>query len=179
MIHRYGIVRPVPGSCCPQYDQVGGPGQSFYICDTRKPILNDAHLETDIQRMSVEQTCNWIWDLGSGCGWNIKDRIANVTSFSSKQIDGNQLVRLGVEDLHKLKVVKKLGHMIDIVMAVNAFKSRLNIIEQRNGNDNGCSVVDSQAANILPGFNSSPTKPRMEKLAISPISNIDEEKKLL
>jgi len=68
MIYRHGIVRPVPGSCCPQYDQVGGPGQSFYIRDTRKPILNDAHLETDIRGMSVEQTCDWIWRLGVGCG---------------------------------------------------------------------------------------------------------------
>jgi len=100
-----------------------------------------------------------------------------VISFSRKQIDGNQLVSLGVEDLHNLKVVKKLGHIIDIVMAVQAFKSRVNIIEQRSGNDTGCSVVGSQTGNILPELDSSPNKRRMEKLAILPISDIDQREK--
>lgn len=170
----YDILIPFPCSFCPQYDQVGGPDKFCNRFSTRKPRFNYPHPETDIYQMSVEQTRNWIWHLGHSCEWEYEDICANAISFSEKQIDGRKIFNLGVIDLHKLNVVKKLGHVIDIVMAVKAIKSRVNITEQHIRNCSRRSVIVSQTASVSPLLESSPIKPRVEKLGSLPIHNIDQ-----
>jgi len=86
---------------------------------------------TEIHLMSVLQTRDWIWNLGCSLHWAYKESWSYAISFGKKQIDGSQLVNMDVEDLSKLNIVKKLGHQIAIVRAVEALQQRANIIDQR------------------------------------------------
>jgi len=184
---QYKVIRPnqmnhgkliqFPGSFCRQNDQVGGPDKFCNRFSTRKPRLNYPRPETDIRQMSVEQTRNWIWHLGRSCGWEYQDICANAISFSEKQIDGSKIFNLGVIDLLKLNVVKKLGHALDIVMAVKAIKSRVNITEQHIGHCRRRTAIVSQTASVSPLL-SSHTKPRVEKQGGLPIHNIDQGEEL-
>lgn len=130
MIHGYGSVYPIPGSFHPRYNQVAGPGECFCTHDTMEPIFKYPYLDTNIQLMSVLQTRDWIWNLGSSLGWDFKDSWANAISFCENRIDGSQLVNMDIKDLCKLKIVKKLGHKIAIVNTVKTLKNRANVMKQ-------------------------------------------------
>jgi len=67
--------------------------------------------------------------LGSSLRWHLKDRYDNAHSFWKKQILGSQLVKMDVDDLRKLNIVKKLGRRIHIVKAVSVLKHRANVME--------------------------------------------------
>lgn len=132
MIHGYCSVYSFPGAFCPFYNQVAGSGQIFYTQDSPKPVLDYQHLDKEIQAMSVLQIRDWIWNLGSTIGWELKDSYANAISFCKEKIDGSQLVNMEIEDLCKLNVAKKLGHKIAIIRAVKALKRRSNVMEQHS-----------------------------------------------
>jgi len=130
MIHGYASVYPIPGAFYPRYHQVAGPGEIFCTHDTLESVFNYPHPNTEIQLMSVLQTRDWIWNLGSTLGWDFKDSWANAISFCENKIDGSQLVNMDVKDLCRLKIARKLGHKIAIINAVKTLKNRANVMKQ-------------------------------------------------
>jgi len=130
MIHGHGNVEPIPGSFCARYYQIVGPGQMHYLYDTPKQILTYPIPNTEIHLMSVLQTRDWIWNLGSCLGWASRDCWANAISFFEKEIDGSQLVDMQADDLRNRNIVKKLGHTLAIVRAVKVLKHSANIMQQ-------------------------------------------------
>jgi len=148
VIHGCSTVHQIPGSLRPINKQVIGSAQNFWIRDAPKSILKYPYPNTEIHLMSVLQTRDWIWNLGSSLHWAYKESWFYAISFCNKQIDGNQLVNMDVEDLRKLNIVKKLGHRLAIVKAVKAIQRKSSIMDQRFAKYNGYLDGGSQPVGV-------------------------------
>jgi len=68
--------------------------------------------------MSVQETANWIYNLGIHFKWDKADCYAYSLSFRQEQIDGTEIMHLTHEKLLNILKVKKLGHRLTIIKEV-------------------------------------------------------------
>jgi len=103
--------------------------QTFQPAQVATPSI--LHPLSNICKMSVQETANWIYNLGIHLKWDKADCYAYSLSFRREQIDGTEIMHLNHEKLLKILKVKKLGHRLTIIKEVMHLR-RQKMIEKVN-----------------------------------------------